>query len=197
MVGGALVFGVAVRAADRRRRHARRDLAPERLHRPRRGRDRLRAREQRSDRQRHARRRLGDAADVDDGPRDEPLDRERALRRVRPGDGAAPRRSGGDATARVRSTTADDVAVDARLREQGRRRARLRDGGRAGAARRARARRPPRGARRRGDVRDPPGRRAHAGPHERPPRRGERPVSTAQGDGRGERRVRAHGRRRS
>ena len=46
-----------LRAADRRRRHAGRDLAAERVHRARRGGDGLRAREQRADRQRHARRR--------------------------------------------------------------------------------------------------------------------------------------------
>ena len=56
-------------------------------------RDRLRAREQRPDRDRHARRRVGNAADADDGPRDEPLDRERPLRRVRPGARERRRRS--------------------------------------------------------------------------------------------------------
>ena len=72
-----------VRAADRRRRHAGRDLAAECLHGPRRRRDRLRAREQRPDRQRDARRRLGNVPHDHDGQGDEPLDRERALRRVR------------------------------------------------------------------------------------------------------------------
>ena len=80
-----------LRAPDRRRGHAGRDLAAERLHRPRRRGGRLRAPEQRPDRGRHARRRVGHLADADDGPGDEPLDRERPLRRVRPGH----RRGGG------------------------------------------------------------------------------------------------------
>ncbi len=141
-----------VRAADRRRRHAGRDLAAERVHRPRRGGDRLRAREQRADRERHARRRVRHVPDADDGPGDEPLDRERPLRRVRAG-----RRRGGGAAARRRtapcarrppttspscSPTRSKVVVVPGLR----------DGGRAGAARRARARRPARGARRRGHA---------------------------------------------
>ena len=67
LVVGALAVRRAVRAADRRRRHAGRDLAAERLHRARGRGDRLRAREQRPDRERHARRRLGHAADDDDG----------------------------------------------------------------------------------------------------------------------------------
>ena len=87
LVGGALALRRPVRAADRRRGHAGRDLAAERVHRPRRGGDRLRALEQRADRERHARRRVRDAADDDDGPGDEPLDRERPLRRVRAGAG--------------------------------------------------------------------------------------------------------------
>src|SRR5262249_6881796 len=47
---------------------------------------------------------------------------------------------------------------------------------------------------RRGHVCDPPSCRADAGPHERAPCRSECPVPTAEGDGRGERGVRAHGR---
>src|SRR6185503_2144460 len=49
--------------------------------------------------------------------------------------------------------------------------------------------------RRRGLVRHPPRRGPHAGTHERPPRRGKCPVSAAEGDGLGEPRVLAHGRR--
>ena len=71
------------RAADRRRRHAGRDLAAERLHRPlRRGR-RLRARQRRPDRRRHPGRLLGNDPDDGDGDRDEPLGRQRPLRRLR------------------------------------------------------------------------------------------------------------------
>ena len=129
----------AVRAADRRRRHAGRDLAPERVHRPRGRRDRLRARLERADRERRARRRLGNAADDDDGPGDEPLARERALRRVRAGAGRRRDRRG----ARGHGALGDrrgrrDHAL---LRAEGRDRPRLRDGGRAGPARGARARR--------------------------------------------------------
>ena len=43
LILGALAFGVLVRAADRRRRHARRHLTPQRLHGHRRFRDGLRA----------------------------------------------------------------------------------------------------------------------------------------------------------
>ena len=82
-----------VRPADRRRGHAGRDLAAERVHRSRGGRDGLRAREQRADRERHARRRFGNAADDHDGPGDEPLGRERPLRRVRAGRAGGGRRS--------------------------------------------------------------------------------------------------------
>ena len=64
----------------------------------------------------------------------------------------------------------------ARLRPARDHRPGLRDGRRAGAARRAPARRPARGTRRQGRLRDPPRRRPHAGAHERPPRRGERAV---------------------
>ena len=49
------------RAADRRRRHAGRDLAAERVHRTLRRRRRLRARQRRADRRRHARGLLGNA----------------------------------------------------------------------------------------------------------------------------------------
>ena len=71
------------RAADRRRRHAGRDLAAQRLHRPlRRGR-RLRARQRRPDRRRHPGRLLGNDPDDGDGDGDEPLGRQRPLRRLR------------------------------------------------------------------------------------------------------------------
>ena len=60
--------------------------------------------------ERHARRRLRHAADAADGAGDEPLDRERPLRRVRPGDAAAAAVAAGDGGT-VRSATAEDVAV--------------------------------------------------------------------------------------
>ena len=81
-----LVRGRAGRAggdADRRRRHAGRDLDPERLHGAARRRGGHRARQHRADRRRHARRRLRLDPDQADGRRDEPLDRQRLLRRRR------------------------------------------------------------------------------------------------------------------
>ena len=72
----------ARRAADRRRRHAGRDLDAERLHRPVRGRRRPRARQHRADRRRHAGRRVRLDPHQADGRRDEPLDRQRVLRRA-------------------------------------------------------------------------------------------------------------------
>ena len=84
-VAASLAVRRPLRAPDRRRGHAGRDLAAQRVHGPRRRARRLRAREQRPDRERHARRRVRHAADADDGPGDEPLDRERPLRRVRQG----------------------------------------------------------------------------------------------------------------
>ena len=81
------------------------------------------------------------------------------------------------------------------LRPAGRGRPRLRHGGRPGPARGRGPRRRAREARGGGAVRDPPGRGPHARPHERPARRGRRPLRQAQGDGRHQRRVRAHRRR--
>ena len=97
LIAGALALRRPLRAPDRRRRHAGRDLAAERVHRaspPRRP-----ASSSTNNVlivERHARRRVGNAADDDDGPGDEPLDRERPLRRVRAG---ARRRRGDGAAA--------------------------------------------------------------------------------------------------
>ncbi len=139
------------RAADRRRGHAGRHLVPELLHRAGRRRDRLRARQQRADHRRHARRRLGNAAHGPHGPGDEPLARERALRRVRRGAGqaaaAAARAEDGKL---VREVDGRRRGGHARVRRQVDGRPRLRAGGRAGPARRAGAGRPAREARRRG-----------------------------------------------
>ena len=100
------------RAPDRRRGHAGRDLVPERLHRPGGSLDRLRALEQRADHRRNARRRLGNAPHRPHGPRDEPLARERPLRRVRR---RALGRNAATAVATdgqvAREITADDAAV--------------------------------------------------------------------------------------
>ena len=96
-------------AADRRRRHAGRDLDPERVHGPVGSRRRHRARQHRADRRRDARRRVRLDPHQADGGGDEPLDRQRLLRR------AGRRRPGGSPRARdggtVRSTSAADVAI--------------------------------------------------------------------------------------
>ena len=81
-----------------------------------------------------------------------------------------------------------------RLRAEDDHRARLRHGGRAGAASGARAGGSGREARRHGEIRDPSGGRTHAGPHERAARRGQRPVRPVVRDGRDQQRVRGHGR---
>ena len=127
----------ALRAADRRGGHAGRDLAAERVHGPRGGRDGLRARLERADRERRPRRGLGNVAHDDDGAGDEPLDRERALRRVRPGSGGRRycERGRGHGAGAHRRGRRDPALV----RAEGRDRARVRDGGRAGPARGARA----------------------------------------------------------
>jgi hypothetical protein len=71
------------RAADRRRRHAGRDLDAERLHRPLRGGGGLRPRQRRPDRRRDPGRLLGDDPDDGDGDGDEPLGRQHPLLRLR------------------------------------------------------------------------------------------------------------------
>ena len=76
------------RAADRRRRHAGRDLASERVHRTVRSRDRNRAEQHGDDRRRNDRRRLGHDPHQPDGEGDEPVgpgDRRGRLRRRRRG----------------------------------------------------------------------------------------------------------------
>ena len=84
----------------------------------------------------------------------------------------------------VRSVTVEDVAIMLSYARKVVVVPGLRHGGRAGAARGARARRRAREEGRRGRVRDPSGRGPHAGPHERAARRGERAVHGAEGDGR-------------
>ena len=181
----------ARRGADRRRRHAGRDLDPERVHGPVRGRGGHRAGQHGADRGGHARRRVRLDPDQADGRRDEPLDRERVLRRRRHRRRRRARRARA-AAARRAPRSAADVAIQlsyARLVVvvPG-----LRHGRRPGPARRRRPRHRAREARRRGPVRDPSGRRPHARPHERAARRGRRPLRPAQGDGRHQRRVRPH-----
>ena len=167
--------------ADRRRRHADGDLAAELLRRALGGGDGLRAREQAADHRRRARRLVGLHPVDHHVPGDEPLVHQRAVRRVRPGAGRRP------PPAKRKTVKSGDAAGrrgPARERRQRGDRARLRHGGGAGAAPRARALRPADQARRRREVRDPPGRRPHAGPHERAARRGRNPLRRARRDGR-------------
>ena len=99
---------------------------------------------------------------------DEPLAGERAVQRLRRGEGR--HQGGGRGQAHQRG----GCVPHTRGVVLGELRAGVRHGGGAGAARRAGTRGPARGKRRGGDLRDPPRRRAHAGPHERAARRSER-----------------------
>ena len=193
LVGGALALRRHVRAADRRRGHAGRDLAAERAHRSRRRGDRF---ELSNNVLIVSGMLVGASGTLLTMLMGRAMNRSIAnvaLRCVRADLGrCGVRRDDG------RHRPADNRRRrrgDARLREQGGRRPGLRDGRRPGAARRARARGHSRGARHRRKVRDPPGRGPHARPHERAARRSEHPVHATEGDGRGEQRVRAHGRR--
>ena len=119
----------------------------------------------------------GTLADDDDGPRDEPLDHERPLRRVRPGDGGRRPRSRPATAATCAARRAEDVAVMLAYAHKvvfvpgyGLAVAQAQHDVRA-------ARRPARGEGRRGLVRDPSRRGPHARAHERAARRGERAVS--------------------
>ncbi len=129
-------------AADRRRRHAGGDLAAQLVRRPRRRGHRLRARQLRADHRRRARRHLGLPAVDDDEQGDEPLVRQRAVRRVRHRRRRRRRRSG---LARRRGRVVQPGlgrggGADPRRLAVADRGAGLRHGGLAGPARRARAR---------------------------------------------------------
>ena len=169
-----------LRAADRRRRHARGDLAAQRLHRSRGGRGGIRARQRRPDRRRHAGRLLGNHPHPRDEPGDEPLDRQPPLLGLR----SRERVSGGEGGAPGPLDRPRGRRDQARLRRLRRLRPRLRHGGRPGTARGQGARQRAREARGRRQLRDPSGRGPDARPHERPARRGRRPLRAAQGDGR-------------
>ena len=106
--GGAREHG---RAADRRRGHAGRDLAAERVHRAVGGRDRYRAEQHRDDRRRDDRRRVGHDPDQPDGQGDEPLRAGDRRRRVRRRGRRAGRRAAARTGGTVRSTSAQDVAI--------------------------------------------------------------------------------------
>jgi NAD(P) transhydrogenase subunit beta len=81
--GCALVFGILMTLADRRRGHAGRDLDLQRLHRPRGRPRRLRAAEPGADDRRHGGRRRRHAADAADGEGDEPLGQQCAVHQFR------------------------------------------------------------------------------------------------------------------
>ena len=169
----------ALRAADRRRRHAGRDLAAERLHGRRRLGRRLSPPQQRADRRRRARRRLGHAADADDGPGDEPLDRQtsssgRSARCRRAPAGRA--RTDGRS---VRATTAEDLAI---MLAYARKVVFVPGYGLAVAQAQHDVRALAELLEHKGDrrpLRHPPGRGPDARPHERPPRRGRTSPTTS------------------
>ena len=113
-------------------------------------------------------------------PGDEPLDLERDLRRVRRGAAASrPARPAAASGRRPGDRRADARRDAARRAKNVDHRAGLRHGGRARAARGARADRGPARQGRQRAVRDPPGRRPPAGPHERAARRGQRARTTS------------------
>ena len=124
--------------ADRRRRHAGRRVAAEQLLGCRRCVRRLRHQQPAAGRRRFAGRRVGPDPDQDHVQGDEPLARQRAARRH------GRRGRGRRGRARLQQHQADEPRRGrdaARRRDVGDLRARLRPGGRAGAARRARTRR--------------------------------------------------------
>ena len=96
-------------AADRRRGHAGRDLAAQRVHRHRGGHGRLRRRQLGPDRRRGPGRRVRRDPHQADGRRDEPLPRQHHRRRVRHRGHAVVAAVAGDA--QVRSIAADDAAI--------------------------------------------------------------------------------------
>ena len=170
------VLGVTLVDADRRCRHAGGHRPAELLLRPGRGGHRLRARQLGADHRRLAGRRVGRHPDADHVQGDEPLAGQRAVRRARgrPRDSATARRG-------LRRQGQVDLARGsghaARRRPARGDRARLRHGGRPGAARRPR---PDatllESAGIDGRVRHPSGRRPHARPHERAAGRGRHPL---------------------
>ena len=99
------------RAADRRRGHAGRDLAAERLHRAVGGRHRDGAEQPRADRRGHDRRRLGHDPDESDGDRDEPLDPGDHRGWVRRGGAVEGAEGAGEHAGTVKSTSAADAAI--------------------------------------------------------------------------------------
>ena len=168
------------RAADRRRRHAGRHLAPQRVHRALRSGDRRCAGQQRPDRRGHARGRLGHLADPADGGGHEPLRTgDRGGRLWRNNRAAHGRGRDGQCTLDHRGGCGDP----ARLRTAGRDCARLWPRRQSGTARAPQHDQAPRLPRDHGEVRRPSRRRPHARPHERAPRRGRGALRPARRNG--------------
>ena len=128
------------RAARRRRGRAHRHLAAQRLHRPDRGRRRLRPEQHPAARRRHARRRLRHVPDPADGQRHGPLGVQHPVRRAQGRLHARRRRGLRPAGPLGRARGRRDPA---RVRRQGDHRPRLRPGRRPGPAHPARAGRRP------------------------------------------------------
>ena len=173
-------------APHRRRRHAGGHLAAQLLRRPGRLGHRLRHRQQPPDHRRRARRRLGLHPLDHHVQGDEPVVRQRALRRLRRG--ARERRP--RSCRRDEGDLGGGRGAAAGLRAAGHRGAGLRPGGGAGPAGGARAGRPGGAAGRGSEVRHSSGGRPHAGPHERAPRRGEHSLREAARHGGDQPRVR-------
>ena len=132
----ALAVGRAVRAAGRRRRRTDRHLAAQRVHRPHRRGERLRARQRAAAGGRHPGRGERHDPDPDDGRRDGPLDGEHPVRRVQGRlDGRVDRGERPAGALGERRGRRDPAG----LRAQGRDRPRLRARGRAGPAHHPRA----------------------------------------------------------
>ena len=189
MVAGRPGRRRADRAADRRGRHAGGDLAAELLRRPGFVGDGLRLAKQRADHRRGAGRGERLHALDPDEQGDEPLVRQRAVRRVRRR--RLPARRGGRIDGRQNGPQHHGRRRRhaTGLRPQRDRHSRLRHGGGPGPARGARAGRADRKARRRSEVRHPSGRRPDAGPHERAAGRGQRALRQAVRHGRDQRRI--------
>ncbi len=172
---------------DRRRGHAGGRLDAEQLLRMGRGGHRLHALERPADRDRRARRLLRRDPVVHHVPRDEPQLHQRDRGRVRRRDRRPGGRRRGAARGRGRlRDRAGNRRPAARGEERGHR-ARLRHGGRPGAAHGLRDHQAAARPRQDGALRHPPGRRAHAGPHERAARRGQGALRHRARDGRDQR----------
>ncbi len=164
--------------ADRRRRHAGRDLALQRADRSRGRVRRLRDADRGADHRGHGRRRGRHVPDAADGQGDEPPDQQRAFLELR-------WRRRRDRDRRLaKADRGERCGFAALSRRKSRHRAGLRHGRRAGAAQDLGALAGADQGRQGREVRDPSGRRPHAGPHERAARRSRRAVRSDRRHGR-------------